>query len=337
MSFLARALAALRTILVCAALPMLAVALPAAHAAEPAVVRVGVLQYGTVSWELSLMQRAGFAAEHGVRIEVVPLALKDATNVALQGGAVDVIVNDWIWVSRQRSEGRDYTFVPFSQAVGSILTHADSGIRGFADLRGKRLGVAGGALDKSWLLLRAYAKKTVGEDAARFLKADFAAPPLLNELALRGELPAVMNYWHYGARLKAAGLVEILDMRTILAGLGVEGELPLVGWVFSESWAKANPTAIEGFLRASAQAKERMLASDEAWDGLRPLMKVDDDASFIALRDGFRAGIPRVDREAAEKVAARIFDVLAAEGGPALVGKADALAPGTFWAGGTTR
>ena len=308
---------------------------PAAEAAaERAVVRVGILQFGTVSWELEVMQRHGLAERAGIELRIVPLALKDATNVAIQGGEVDVIANDWIWVSRMRSEGSDYAFAPYSQAVGGISVRPDAGVAQFADLRGKRLGVAGGALDKSWLLLRAYARRTVGEDAATFLRPQFAAPPLLNELVMRGELPAAMNFWHYTARLSAAGMKELITMPQILAGLGIEDELPLVGWVFRERWAKDNAAAIAGFLRASDAAKALMLESDAVWDELRPLMRAENEETFVALRDGFRAGIPRTTADEAERVATRVFDILAAEGGEALVGKARALAPGTFWRGG---
>lgn len=324
----------------------------AALAADRPLVRVGVLQFGTVGWELETMQRHGLLEREGVDIRIVPLALKDAANVALQGGEVDVIVNDWLWVARMRSEGADFVFVPFSQAVGGIHARPDAGIAGFADLRGQRLGVAGGALDKSWLLLRAYARRTVGEDAASFLRPQFAAPPLLNELVMRGELPAAMNFWHYGARLAAAGMREVLGMKEILATLGIGDEMPLVGWVFGERWAHANPAAIAGFLRASAAAKALLRESDAAWEALRPSMRVEDEAGFIALRDGFRAGIPRAagegvargegvergeGREAGERAAARAFVILAAEGGEALVGRARELAPGTFWHGGGGR
>ena len=114
-------------------------------------------------------------------------------------------------------------------------------------------------------------------------------------------------------------------------------ELPLVGWVFREEWAAKHPQAIRAFLRASAAAKQRMRESDEVWTELRPLMRVDDDATFRALRDGFRAGIPAATMGEAEAVARQVFDILAAEGGTALVGNAKALAAGTFWAGGADR
>ena len=311
--------------------------LTTAHAAAP-VVRVGVLQFGTVSWEIEAMQKAGLLEREGVRVEVVPLAVNDAANVAFQGNAVDVIVNDWIWVSRQRSEGRGYTFVPYSLAVGGVMVRTDAGLRTFADLRGKRLGIAGGALGKSWLLLRAYARKTVGEDAASFVRTDFAAPPLLNQLALGGDIPAVLNYWHYNARLQAAGLREMLSMQDILAGLGIQSELPMVGWVFRDDWARANPAAIRGFLRASAAAKKLMLESDEIWNTtLRPVMRAEDQATFEALRAGYRAGIPRGPVAEAEATARQVFSILASVGGKELVGDAPALAPGTFWQAGGER
>jgi NitT/TauT family transport system substrate-binding protein len=306
-------------------------------AADLPTIRIGILQYGTVSWELEVIERKGLAEREGVRIEIVPLALKDAANVAIQGGAVDVIVNDWIWVARQRAEGRDFTFVPYSRAVGGVMVRPDAGVHSLADLRGKRLGVAGGALDKSWLLLRAYSRKTLGEDAAKLVQADFGAPPLLNALMLKGELPAVLNFWHYAARLRAAGMRELVNLDEILGALGVEGELPMVGWVFRDEWAARNRTALEGFLRASARAKQLMLESDAIWEELRPLTRAEDDATLAALKQGFRDGIPGGDIAQAERIAHRVFAILAAEGGAELVGTATALPAGTFWQAGERR
>ena len=96
-------------------------------------VRIGALKFGTVSWELDVMQAHGLAAREGIDLQVVTLASTNATTVALQGGAVDLIVTDWIWVSRQRAEGRPYTFVPYSLTVGGVIVRPDAGIRDVAD------------------------------------------------------------------------------------------------------------------------------------------------------------------------------------------------------------
>ena len=109
-----------------------------------------------------------------------------------------------------------------------------------------RLGVAGGAVDKSWLLLRAYAQKTLGVDLAQQVEPQYGAPPLLNQLALRGELPAVLNYWNYGARLAAAGFRELVTMRTVLAGLDAPTGLPVIGWVFAEDYGATSIGGVGG-------------------------------------------------------------------------------------------
>lgn len=337
---MSHAILSLRQVIFSLFIACMALAFRTATAADLPTVRIGVLQFGTVSWELELMQRRGLAEREGVRLQIVPLAMKDGANVAIQGGTVDLIVNDWLWVARQRAEGRDFTFVPHSTAVGSILVPANSAARSLADLRGKRLGVAGGAADKSWLLLRAFAKKTVGADAAQFLQPDFVAPPLMNELAQRGEFGATFNYWHYSARLRAAGWRELVTMPQILEGLGIDRQLPMVGWVFREGWASMNPEAIRGFLRASAATKKLLAESDPAWDEIKALTKADDSATLRVLRDGYRAGIPPSGATAAkagEAAAARAFAILAQEGGKTVVGAATRLAPGVFWTGLATQ
>ena len=293
-------------------------------------VRVGVLKFGTVHWELDVIQTHSLAEQQGIDLQIVKFGSKRATSVALQGGGADVIVTDWIWVSRQRAEGRDYAFAPYSLSVGGLMVRPDSGIAELADLAGRKVGIAGGPVDKSWLLLQAYAKRG-GLDLAAAVEPVFGAPPLLNELMQRGDLPAVLNFWHYNARLKGAGMKEFLPAAELLPALGVDRPIPLLGWVFNRSWANENRDAVAGFLRASYSAKHLLLESDEEWKRLEPKMKVSDAATAAALRDAYRLGIPRQFGEADREAAARAFGILAAEGGEKLVGASDSLDPGTFW------
>lgn len=303
-----------------------------APAAEPAV-RVGVLKFGTVNWELDTIQAHGLDKAEGISLDVTGLGSNNATAVALQAGSVDVIVTDWLWVSRQRDAGRDYTFVPHSMAVGGLMVRPDSGIGSIADLAGRKLGIAGGPVDKSWLVLRAYAKERLGWDPADRVEPVFGAPPLLNALMLRGELPAVLNFWHYGARLAAAGMTELMPVDGMLRKLGVEGRPPLLGWVFSEAWARDHGAAVTGFLNASRAAKTMLAESDAEWDRLRPLTKAEDDAVFRSLRDFYRQGIPTRFGDAEITAAGAMYTILASAGGDEVTGGADRLAAGTFWDG----
>lgn len=299
--------------------------------AEP--LRVGVLNFGTVNWELDVIRTHALAERENTAFVVIPLASKRATAVALQGGAVDIIVSDWIWVSRQRATGRRYTLVPYSLAVGALFSRPESGIERFADLRGRRVGVAGGPVDKSWLLLRAYARREFGQDLLAEVEPSFAAPPLLNQLMLRGDLPAVLNFWHYGARLKAAGMHQVIAVSEVLPALGVEESIPLLGWVFADEWAETHGERLNGFLRASYAAKRILLDSDAEWERLAPMINAGDRATLIALREAYRTGVPREFGEAEREAARRVFAILAAEGGEDLVGKGKGLTPGTFWRG----
>lgn len=304
----------------------------AADAALPTL-RVGVLQFGTVNWELDVIQARNLAQKRGIQLKVLPLASGDASTVALQGGAVDVIVSDWIWVTRQRAEGNAFSFAPYSNAVGGVMVKPDSGMRSLADLKGRSIGISGGPSDKTWLLLRAYASKKLGLDLASAARPVYAAPPLLNELALSGQVDAALNVWHYDARLEAQGQRSLIKLPEILAGLGVDKPMPLVGWVFKEDWANQNRDTLERFLAASAEAKALMAKSDAEWERLRPLMRAEDNAIFLALRNGYRNGIPGCADSEAQATVASVFKILAETGGDKLVGKSRTLSEGTFWSG----
>jgi len=304
--------------------------LPARAADRASTIRIGVLQFGTVAWTLDTLKHQGFDKAGGFDVEVVPMAAPNAAQIALQGGAVDMITTDWLWVNRNRADGRKVQFVANSTALGGLYVKADSGIKQLADLKGREIGVAGTPVDKSWLFLQAYAKKTASLDLRKDAKPSFAAPPALNEFILRDKLPAVLNFWPYGARLKAAGLTELLDMKDVLKGLGLARPAPMVGWVFNESWSLANPDLLKRFLIAVDKTNAVLRDSDPAWVRLKPLMKADSEADFIALRDAHRDGIQPDELVVDLPAIQRLYALLAAEGGEELVGKSATLDPATF-------
>ena len=54
------------------------------YAADP-VIKVGVLKFGTVNWELKAMKHHGLDKANGFELEIVPFAGGDATRIALLG------------------------------------------------------------------------------------------------------------------------------------------------------------------------------------------------------------------------------------------------------------
>jgi len=299
----------------------------AALAAEP--VRLATLASGTVAWEVDTIIKNGFDQKHGLALTMVPVAGKQSADVMLAGGEADVIVTDWIWVSRQRNAGADYTFLPYSRAVGSVLVKGDSPIKTLADLKGKKIGVAGGPTDKSWILFQALAKKDLNLNLATDATPVFAAPPLLNEQLASGQIDALITFWQFAAKLRGIGARDIATVADAAKSLGLDAETPLLGYVYSEKWSKAHGDVAQKLAAASADAKALLATSDAEWDRLRPMMKPADDAEFAALKAGFRAGIPQPGSVKPE-AAAKVFGVLAQVGGAQLVGDKPELAAGTF-------
>jgi NitT/TauT family transport system substrate-binding protein len=293
-----------------------------------------VLEFGTVNWELDVIKHHGLDAERGFTLEVQGFGSGQATNVALQGGAVDAVVDDYLWVSRQRAAGEMLSFVPFSSTVGALVVPPDSDIASLADLAGKKVGIAGGPIDKSWLLLQGLAAQRHGIDLAAVAEPVFAAPPLLNEAIENGELDAVVNYWHFTARLEAKGYRELVGVEEAIAELGVASVPPQLGYVFAESFGAQHPELIAAFVDASRAAKQ-LLSTDQEWQRIRPLTKAEDDATLDALKRRYQEGIIAHWDKAEQADAAKLYAILAELGGEKLVGGTTELAPGTFWPGVT--
>lgn len=282
--------------------------------------RIGTLKFGTLNWLLETIRAEGLAARENVPIESVDFAGGQATTVALQAGDIDLIVSDWLWAMRRRNDGEPLRFAPFSNALGALMVAPDGPVKTLADLKGRKLGVAGGALDKSWLLLRAYGRKEFGADLAEIAEPVYGAAPLVSEQLALGRVDAVLTFWPFAARLDARGFKRLLDMKQAMAGLGIAPAPPLVGYVWRNAIMSEKGASIAAFLRAAAAANRVLATSDAAWERIRPLMQAADDAEFVKLRDYYRAGIPGSFGEAERQSCAALFEVLAQLGGAELVG-----------------
>lgn len=300
--------------------------------AETPVIKAAVLQSGTVNWELDTILNHDFDGAHGFELEVMGVAGGDAAQIALLAGEVDTIVSDWLWVARQRANGEDFVFIPYSKAVGGVLVAGDSTATSLADLRGGKIGIAGGPLDKSWLILRAYAQNQSGFDLKEETEQVFGAPPLIAETAIAGDVDGAINFWHFAAKMKAAGMRELVSVDEAARALGLDPETPLLGYVVRGSMVAEHPELVAALAEASRDAKALLASDPAAWEPLRERMRAGNEAEFEELKAGFIAGIPAqgaVDVAAAAKMMAVMIDL----GGDELVGDMDALPDGVFWTG----
>src|SRR6204780_198929 len=91
-------------------------------------VRVAVQKTGTLAWELDILKAHGLDRQAGIDIETTELASTEAGKVALESGSVDLMLSDWLWVTRERALGDDVVFYPYSSALGAVMVPANSPI-----------------------------------------------------------------------------------------------------------------------------------------------------------------------------------------------------------------
>jgi NitT/TauT family transport system substrate-binding protein len=240
------------------------------------------------------------------------------------------MLSDWLWVARERSLGDNLVFYPSSSTLGAVMVPAGSPIKGIADLKGRKLAVAGGPLDKSWLLLQALALRS-GLDLRRQATLVYGAPPLLSHKALQGEHDATLTFWNFCADLESKGLVRAITVDDVMRQLGAKAPVAIVGYTFDAGWAGRNPSVVDRFLDAIRQAKTILASSPAEWQRLAPRIGVSDPQALAIYRQRYGEGILR--RPIAEELAdARaLYRVLADVGGTTLVGPVRELDENTFY------
>ena len=306
----------------------LALAQGVAFAADK--VRIVAQRTGTLAWELEVARHHGLDQKAGLIFEAVLLASPMAQKVALKGATADVIVADWIWVARERALGGHLLFHPYSSTAGALMVPPGSPLKNMADLRDRSIGVGGDSIDKSWILLRALAAGQ-GIALTRDARISYGAPPLITEKARQREFDAVLTYWNFSAKLRAEGFTVLMDMVDVEKALGAKGAVSMLGYVFEQSFAQADRGRVDRFLKVMKQAKAILVQSDEEWARIAPLVQAGDEASLRALREAYRAGVPK--RGIAEEIedARALFKVLLETGGAELAGPIRSFDPGMFY------
>ncbi len=294
--------------------------------------RLALQKSGTAGWEIAVAKAFGLDKEAALELDVTELASTDAGKIAIQGGSADLIVSDWLWVARERALGAKLTFYPHSSAIGAVMTK-NAVIKNVGDLAGKKLGVAGGPLDKSWLLLKAFALKS-GVDLEKNATILYGAPPLIAEKTREGELDAALEFWNFSADLEAQGFVRVIDLADVEKALGARGEMIVTGYVFDEAFAAKNKDALTRFFAMMKKAKALIATDDKAWATVVARLGDKDTKTLALYRQRYVAGAPKRAAAEDEADARALFVVLAEIGGEKLVGKSKTLDQGTFYKSG---
>lgn len=257
------------------------------------VLSLSVLQFGTAHWELDHLKHRGLDQANGYRLELRPVANLPASRLAVTSGSVDGAVADLLWAQSRYAAGAPHLYVPFSSQIGDIVVAEDSDIDSVADLAGRRIGIAGGPDSKGWILLNRVASRQ-GVSLADSVELQFGAPPLLSQALKRGQVDAIVTYWHFAARLKGqGGWRSAFAMEDLLTELGLDNNLPVLGYVFPEAWTQTHRELLDRFARSLRAAKQQLADEPGHWQRIRALMRNPAPGEFDALREGFVAGTPQ--------------------------------------------
>jgi NitT/TauT family transport system substrate-binding protein len=294
------------------------------------VLRIAVQKTGTFSWELAVIKDHGLDKQAGLDLQITELGSTDAGKIAIMGGSADIILSDWLWVSRERSLGGKLNFYPYSSALGAVMVPPHSTINSLADLKGKKLGIAGGPLDKSWLLLQALAKRS-SIDLASDATILYGAPPLLWQKALQGESDASLNFWNFCVDLEVHGHRRLISIADVEKSLGAAGPVAMIGYVFDESFAAQHRDVLHRFFAITKQAQDILAHSDADWQKLAPRIGTSDPAALALYRKRYLEGAQLRSVADEEADARKLYLVLEQLGGAKLVGPAAELDGGTFY------
>ncbi len=298
---------------------------------SPPLIRLGVLAFGTVNWELEAMKQAGLITTADYRVQITKMANPQAGKIALQSGSVDMIVADWVWVSYQRSLGRDYSFYPYSNTTGALVVNKKSAIQTWRDLKGKKLAIAGGELDKNSLLLQAVMLQANEPHLFTEINKVYGAPPLLSHQLKVQRVDGLLTYWHYAAKLEAEGFKVLMRGADLLQQLGIKQQVPSIGYVFNREWANQHKTAIQAFLATTKQTKNNLCEQDNRWQGIETLIRAASAKSNQLLREKYCAGRIVNWGEAEQHAADDIYQIFKRLSNKRLTGNSEHLEQGTFW------
>ena len=254
--------------------------------------QVAVLQSGTVNWELQHLKNQGYDNQFGFDLEIQKVASLSAARLALTSDSTDMIVSDWLWAGKRNADGDQLRFIPFSSQIGSVIVSPDQNLEGFSSLKGKNIGVAGGPLNKGWVLLQTAAREE-GLDLQKEAKVQFGAPPLLSQALKRGQVDVLVTFWHYGARLESEGYKRWISLEQIMSGMGMNSQVPMLGYIFKAEVLEKDSELISAFSKALSKTKADLTENDAFWGDLKPLMKAENEEIYQALIQGYRNGTPK--------------------------------------------
>ncbi|KTT27642.1 ABC transporter substrate-binding protein [Pseudacidovorax intermedius] len=248
----------------------LLLAASAAHAQpKPAgdggTVRIMINPAGTMGIAPAVIKKYGLDRKHGFTLETVPYADQKSATAAIQSGAAEMVVFDWLAAARLRASGTPIVGIaPFLTYVNSVVVPKDSPLKTLADLKGKRVGVQS-KTGFDWIIMQAAAKQLYNMDIGKDAEVREGAVPLLRGLIEKGDLDATQMWNSLAPEMLASGRYRTLvTIRELAQQMGLP-TVPFLFFSMREDYAKAHPGNARAFAAAYRDAVDILMNQDDVW------------------------------------------------------------------------
>jgi NitT/TauT family transport system substrate-binding protein len=259
---------------------------------EPVRIRWGEVASGS-GFPLEVALQHGFFAKRGLQVDKTPYATFDALYAAFRANEVDGGSGGVASVVDLRAKGTPLLIVFGSNLfTNDVLVLADSPIRGYGDLKGKKIGSFGGAAGTSANMFLAVCRAYFGFDPLTEAAVQYGAPPLLAGMVEKGELDAFLSIDPVATNMIASGKFRTIgDIGDIYRER--TGEAPIVGGInFSQSFAERHPEAVSGYIASFVEGVKYLEANPAAWAEQGKTLGVEGDGPVKLLMERTRGRYP---------------------------------------------
>jgi ABC-type nitrate/sulfonate/bicarbonate transport system substrate-binding protein len=309
-----------------AALVMAAVATlaPAVHAADVkgdgSKVRVIFNPAGTNSFPASVMQKFNLGPKYGFELQLIPANTTQAQVTALQSGAAEVAVLDWLDISRLKNAGVNMVGIaPFLRfGADFFVVPASSTIKNFGDLKGKKVGTYS-RTTLNWVVARAVSQQVYKFDIEKESTLQEGAVGLLRGLVENNQVDAALIFNSLTPGLVVSGKGRVLVKITDLINQVGLPEIPFLLYAIDANYATAHPANTKAFLAAYRESIDILQTNDQVWMDRAVEMKMDEQALAI-FRGEARTDIMKTFSTTTDVDIRKTFAALLAIAGPGDLG-----------------
>jgi NitT/TauT family transport system substrate-binding protein len=275
---------------------------------------------GTNAFARFAMQKYKLDKKYGFEMVIVPVGTSQSALTALQAEGADVIVADFMFLSRAMHAGvKTIGIGPILKWADHMVVPTNSPIKNLCDLKGKKVGTVLKSASY-WLVIRAAALRQCNFDLEKDATIQEGGVALLRGLIENGQLDATFTFNNVTPAMTVTGKFRVLaQMSELIGQIGLPPDAPFLLFGAQTDYAAAHPKNLRAFMAAYREAVQILAVDDEAWVEQGRIMKM-EDSSIPLVREEMRADLLSKFDPTTEAGIRKTFDIMLTTAGPEVLG-----------------